>query len=141
MLKWMASRAKVVRSPPTLVRYKRTTKLAPGAARIINMLSVFSARKKQPRRLKLSIEDKLRHEVVESAWRLHQRDEKLATEARLKGQYELVKEACEELKMIDPALYDKATAREVGKRFSLELRVPTETPPTKVWDFEWTPKK
>lgn len=124
---------------PTLVRGKRTTKLAPGASRVINMVSVISARKKQPRRLKMCKEDQVRHQMIMAAWKLHLRDEKAERTNKLKAQYEKITEACDELQKLDPALYEAATAREKGKRFSPEMRIPTDTPPRQPWQFDWSP--
>jgi len=121
-------------------RGKRTVKQAPGASRIINMLSVLSARKKQPRRLKLCKEDLARHEVVHAAWGIHQRDTQQARRQKMQVQYEKIKEACDELQKLDPALFQAANARPAA-RFPIELRVPTETPPKTAWEFDWEPVK
>lgn len=123
------------------IRGKRTTKLAPGARRIINMLSVLSARKKQPRRLKMCKEDLIRHKTIQSAWKIFLRDENAVRMARLEAQHRKIAEACETLKDIDAGLFAAATAREVGKRFPMELRVPTDTPPREPWPSTWTPHK
>lgn len=123
----------------TFTRGKRTGRkgLQPGAQRLINMLSVFSARKKQPRRIKLCIEDLVRHNTVQAAWRIYMRDKKLERTRLLKGQYELMQEACEELEKVSGYLAFEATKREKSKRFTPELRIPSETPPTVPWQFDW----
>lgn len=120
-------------------RGKRTKKqgLLPGAQRVINMLSVFSARKKQPRRLKLCVEDQLRHNTVQKAWQIHMRNKKQEREETLKIQYEKMKEACDELEKLNTFLAFEATKRERGKRFSPEMRVPTETPSNEIWANDW----
>ncbi|CAN6641493.1 large ribosomal subunit protein mL40 [Trichomonascus vanleenenianus] len=129
-------------APRVFTRGKRTGRkgLQPGAQRLINMLSVFSARKKQPRRLKLSLEDKIRHNTVKAAWSIHMRDKRLAREALLEKQYERMTDACNELEKVSPYLAYQATVREKSKRFSPEMRVPTEFPPNKPWDFDWAPQ-
>ncbi|ANB15492.1 mitochondrial 54S ribosomal protein YmL28 [Sugiyamaella lignohabitans] len=122
-----------------LSRGKRTKAraLAPGAQRIINMLSVFSAHKKQPRRIKLAMEDLIRHNVVQKAWSIFMRDKKLIRTERLKSQYKKIEEAAEELKSLNGYLHFEATKRELGKRFSPEMRIPTETPPNEIWHEDW----
>lgn len=126
-------------APRTFSRGVRTARkgLQPGAQRLINQLSVFSARKKQPRRLKLCLEDQIRHKTVHAAWRLFQRDRRLAREQLLKDQYNHMKQACDQLEAVSPYLAHNATKRELGKRFAPEMRIPTETPPNKPWDFDW----
>lgn len=125
-----------------ITRGKRTTSkgLQPAAQRLVTMLSVFSARKKQPRRIKFSLEDKIRHKTVQSAWSIHMREKRLAREDNLKIQYELMQEAGEELRKANLWLANAAESRELSKRFTPELRIPTETPPTEPWQFDWAPK-
>lgn len=127
-------------SSKIITRGKRTARQAPGASRVINMLSVLGARKKMPRRLKLSTEDVVRHQTVAAAWKIHQKNDKAANKAKMELQYNKIQEACEELKKLDPALFEAANARE-AKRFPVELRVPTDTPPRVAWESEWVPMK
>lgn len=127
-----------------MVRGKRTKTNAAQSAnvqRLVTQLSVFSARKKQPRRLKLSLEDLLRHNATTRAWALFQKSKRDAHELQLEQQYNKIVEACEELEATDPFLAFEGTRRERGKRFSPELRVPTDTPPTVVWQESWEPAK
>lgn len=131
---------------PSLIftRGKRTKTNAAQSAnvqRLVTQLSVFSARKKQPRRLKLCLEDRLRHDVVTRAWAISQKREREAEEIQLKKQYKKIVEACEELENTDAFLAFEGIKRERGKRFSPELRVPTDTPPTVVWQENWEPAK
>lgn len=134
------SRPKISPPVPSLVRGKRTQKLAPGASRIITMLSVLSARKKQPRRLKLCREDLIRHQTVQAAYRLFMRDARLEQTEKLRAQHANMVEACTELEKLDYDLFKSATEREKGKRFPIELRVPTDTPPRTQWREDWTPR-
>lgn len=126
--------------PRTFFRGKRTKRraLAPGAQRVINMLSVFSAHKKQPRRIDLCLEDLIRHNMVQKAWSIFMRDKKLARTQALQVQYNKIQEACDELESLDNYLAYEATKREKGKRFPLEMRVPTESPPNEIWAENWT---
>lgn len=130
--------------PRMAVRGKRTKVNAAQSAnvqRLVTQLSVFSARKKQPRRLKLSLEDLLRHNATTRAWALFQKNKRQEHQLQLEQQYNKIVEACEELEATDPFLAFEGTRRERGKRFSPELRVPTETPPTIVWQESWEPSK
>lgn len=131
-------------TPKVAVRGKRTKVNAAQSAnvqRLVTQLSVFSARKKQPRRLKLSLEDLLRHNATSRAWAIFQKNQRDAHAAQLEAQYNKIVEACEELEATDPFLAFEGTKRERGKRFTPELRVPTETPPTVVWQEAWEPAK
>lgn len=117
-------------------RGKRTkAKKVPG--RLVEMLSLYSARKKQPQRLWLAIEDQLRHNAVHQAWKYYMRDLKKERTLQLKKQYELIEEACTELAQLSPFLSFEATKVEKSKRFSPEMRVPTETPPRNIWASDW----
>lgn len=127
-------------APRTATRGKRTKKqggLLPGAQRVINMLSVFSARKKQPRRLHLALEDLLRHNMVQKAWQIYMRDKKLARQETFKAQFDKMQQACDELEKTNPYLAFEAIKRERGKRFSPELRVPTDSPADEAWAKNW----
>lgn len=121
-------------APTQFVRYKRTEKLAPGAMRLVNLLSLFSARGKQPRRLKLCREDLVRHNTIRHAYQLHKKQEQETAAWRLKAQYKRIEEACAQLKELDPALFVAAQSAVRTTRFPLELRVPTHTPPAKAWE-------
>lgn len=130
--------------PKMAVRGKRTKVNAAQSAnvqRLVTQLSVFSARKKQPRLLKLSLEDQLRHNAATRAWAIFQQSKRVAHESQLEQQYNKIVEACEELEATDPFLAFEGTKRERGKRFSPELRVPTDTPPTVIWQESWEPAK
>ena len=50
-----------------------------------------------------------------------------------------VKEAMKVLRATDLRLYDLAVsgAREQEMRFPLVMRIPTETLPNKVWNYDW----
>lgn len=131
-------------APKITTRGKRTKVSAVQTAniqRLVSQLSVYSARRKQPRRLKLTLEDLLRHNATTRAWAIYQGQKREAHSAQLKAQYEKIVEACEELEATDPYLAFEGIKRERGKRFSLELRVPTETPPTVPWQESWEPAK
>lgn len=108
-----------------------------GTKRIINQLSAMSASKKQPRVLKLCKEDLVRHQVVSKAWALYQKEKRDALNNKLESQYHKIKNAMDDLKDTNADLYAGSNAKEVGKRFSLELRAPTDFPPTEVWNHKF----
>ncbi|KAI0464114.1 hypothetical protein LJB42_001717 [Komagataella kurtzmanii] len=124
------------------VRGKRTKKydLSPAAQKLITQLSVLSASRKQPKMLKLCPEDFVKHNTVQEAYKLITRKRKKAENEKLKQQYESMKLACEDLSKVSPELFEAANKREVSKRFSLELRVPTNYPPNVPWYYDYTPE-
>lgn len=127
-------------SPHITTRGKRTKKNAAQAAnvqRIVTQLSVFSARKKQPRQIKLCLEDLLRHNATTRAWAIYQSQIREKHEAQLQAQYNKIVDACQDLESTEPFLAFEAIKRERGKRFTPEIRVPTETPPNTIWQENW----
>lgn len=132
--------AGMLRQPAlTFTREKRTqaAKRDPTVRRVVTQLSVFSGHKKLPKKLKLSVEDLLRHNVVHKAWKLYMRDKKIERTQRLKEQYDKIQEACEELEKVGGYIMAEAFKPEKGKRFTPELRVPTETPPNEPFPINW----
>lgn len=126
----------------THVRYKRTdsgTSLE--AQRVINQLSVMSAGRKMPKMLKLCNEDYVKHQTIMKAWSLR-RKEKIRQETEvLRQQYDSMKEACEDLKSVSPKLFEFANQHEYGKRFPLEMHIPTDYPPRQVWFYDCLPQR
>lgn len=100
------------------------------------------------------------HETITRAWALHQRELRTARERSLKIKYAAMQEAMDELENLgDRRLLDMATSRKaqdaedlsglkgrekkwkearVEGLFPREAWVPTETPSTKGWNYEWT---
>jgi len=126
------------------VRGKRTKNkslVSPAQQKIITQLSVMSARKKVPRVLKLSKEDLIRHDTITKAWGVYQKDKRTIHQNQLAKQFDAMQNAMEDLKIVDPQLFEAANAQELGKRFPLDHRIPTDFPPNKVWYYEFTPKE
>lgn len=117
-------------------RTKRTVTVSAGTQRIITQLSVISARKKVPRVLKLSNEDLIRHDTVQRAWTLFQREKRQQQDEQLSKQYDSIINALEDLKAVAPELYAVANKKEKGKRFPLEARIPVDYPPNKIWYYD-----
>lgn len=128
--------------PLNQVRYKRTKSknssgITPQTQRIITQLSVLSARKKQPKMLKLSKEDLIKHQTIQTAWKTYQDILKQERQESLKLQYNKIDEAMNVLQEVSPKLYKQANVDESGKIFPMELRVPTDFPPRKIWYHEY----
>lgn len=128
--------------PTQQVRYKRDkTGLNPQLERIVSQLSVMSAGRKQPRLLKLCNEDYVKHKTVMKAWSHYRKAKIQENETLLQKQYESMKEAVSELQNLSPELFEIANEHQYGKRFPLELRVPTEYPPRQIWFYDYFPKQ
>ncbi|GMF08293.1 unnamed protein product [Ambrosiozyma monospora] len=121
------------------IRSKRTTAISPEVQKLVTQLSVLSAGRKQPRLLKLCNEDYVKHQIITKAWSQLRNQKKKSDEALLNKQLESMSFACEELKKISPELYNLANKKEYGKRFPLEMRVPTEYPPRNIWYYDYVP--
>lgn len=127
--------------PTQQIRFKRDKAgLNPQMERIVNQLSVISAARKQPRLLKLCNEDYIKHRTVMKAWSLYRKNKIQERESILEKQYNSMEAAAEELQSINPKLYQIANEHQFGKRFPLELRVPTDFPPRQIWFYDYFPK-
>lgn len=129
--------------PMSVIRFKRTTSrnkgssVSPQTQRIITQLSVMSARKKQPKLLKLCKEDLVKHQTIQKAWRIYQDIAQKDRKLKLKSQYESIQAAMTTLKKLSPELYKKANINEQGKKFPMELKVPTDFPANKIWHYNY----
>ncbi|SCV01308.1 LAMI_0G10638g1_1 [Lachancea mirantina] len=120
------------------VRGKRTKSkglVSPALQRVVTQLSVMSAGKKQPRMLKLSREDLIKHQVIQRCWATFQQESREKQNDQMRAQYKSAEKAMHMLREIDTNLYNAANANEAGKRFPLEIRIPTEHPPSKIWNY------
>ncbi|SCV03533.1 LAME_0H11188g1_1 [Lachancea meyersii CBS 8951] len=126
------------------VRGKRTKSkggLSPVLQRAVTQLSVMSAGRKQPKMLKLSREDFIKHQTIQNCWAMYQRELRDKRKEQLRMQYKSIEQAMQQLQQLDPELFDAANASEAGKRFPLEMKVPTEFPPNQVWHYNYKPKQ
>ncbi|QPG75142.1 hypothetical protein FOA43_002486 [Brettanomyces nanus] len=115
--------------------------LNPEAQKVVTQLSVMSAGRKMPKMLKLCNEDYIKHKTIMKAWSVKRKQEKEAEERSIKKQYRSIREAFEDLKLASPKLFEKANEHEYGKRFPLEMRIPTEYPPRQIWYYDYVPRK
>lgn len=122
------------------IRGKRTLArdTPPHIQRIISQLSVFSARKKLPKVLKLSREDLIRHQTIQRAWYAFQTIEVSHRQLQLKRQYKSINEAMDKLSNLDNKLFERANVDEIGNLFPIDMRFPTDFPARKVWQDEYT---
>lgn len=120
---------------------KNGSEISPQMQRVVTQLSVMSARKKQPKMLKLSNEDLIKHQTIETAWAIYQDKLNGQRTSRLKKQYFAIEEAMNKLREVNPKLFEKCNIDESGKTFPMELRIPTDYPPREIWHYNYTPKK
>ncbi|GCE97927.1 39S ribosomal protein L28, mitochondrial [Zygosaccharomyces mellis] len=125
-------------APLTLTRGKRTKSkgtLPPLVQRAVTQLSVLSASRKQPKLLKVSREDFIKHQTIHHCWSIYQKELREKRNVQLKLQYKSTKNAMDILQQLSPKMFEAANVPEDGKRFPMELKVPTEFPPNKLWNY------
>ena len=78
-----------------------------------------------------------------NAWKLLQRKKHQKQQHQLDLQYKSIRNAMEDLKETSPALFEMANAKTKLRftTFPIEMRVPTDYPPTKPWVHAFSPKK
>ncbi|KAI5950398.1 hypothetical protein CANMA_005326 [Candida margitis] len=139
--------ANLAQSTLTFMRFKRQStganQLNASTQKIVNQLSVLSASRKQPQLLRLCNEDLIKHRTIMNAWKLLQRKKQQKQQHQLNLQYKSIRNAMEDLKQTSPALFEMANAKTKLKftTFPIEMRVPTDYPPTKPWVYAYSPKK
>ena len=92
------------------------------------------------RGLGLNPQDEIRHETIHRAWMLVQSRKRRSRISRLRVLEASVAKTMKALRETDRRLYDLAVsgAREEEQRFPLVMRIPSETLPTTVWNYNWT---
>jgi large subunit ribosomal protein L40 len=93
------------------------------------------------RGLGLNPQDQIRHETIHRAWLLFQQRRRKARITRLKELQDSVANTLKFLKETDEKLYAMAVSgtRERERRFPLVMRIPTDTLPSRYWNYKWTP--
>ncbi|WBF11417.1 hypothetical protein N7582_000638 [Saccharomyces uvarum] len=122
------------------VRNKRTkskSAMSPLAQRVVTQLSVISASRKQPKLLKLSREDLVKHQTIEKCWSIYQQQQRERRNTQLELQYKSMQGAMALLQELSPRLFEAANAPEKGKRFPMEMKVPTDFPPDTPWHYHF----
>lgn len=84
---------------------------------------------KKVKSLKMNPDMWEKHEVINRAWRIHEYRQEKQRENLLKNQFSAMKIACEELKHTSETLYKAAMSDSINRRFPVETRTPTDTPP------------
>lgn len=120
----------------TFIRGKKKSVVNPSTQKVVNQLSAISASRKQPKLLKLSAEDLIKHKTITNAWNLFQKRKDGKRLQQLEQQYNSIRTAMDELKELSPELYVAANVKE-RKRFPLELRLPTEYPANSPWVYNY----
>ncbi|RCK63007.1 54S ribosomal protein L28, mitochondrial [Candida viswanathii] len=129
----------------TLKTFTRGAKVKTGVndatQKVVNQLSVLSASRKQPKLLRLCNEDIVKHKTIMNAWKLVNRRRVTKRMDQLTKQYESIKNAMDDLKATSPALFKAANTHDEKRfdKFPIEMRIPTDYPPTKPWIYHFVP--
>ncbi|KAJ3281554.1 39S ribosomal protein L28, mitochondrial [Borealophlyctis nickersoniae] len=86
-------------------------------------------------------QDTIQHDAIERAWALVKQKEAVERVKEVRAKYTAMRLAMEELERTDARLFEAAARvdKEEVKVFPRTLRVPTETPPAKGWNYDMTP--
>lgn len=122
----------------TFIRGKRKAAVSPSTQRVVNQLSALSASRKQPKLIKLTTEDLIKHRTIQNAWKLFTRKQETKRSQQLEKQYESMKNAMEGLKALSPSLYKATNKAEVKNFYPLDMRVPTDYPPNQPWVYNYS---
>ncbi|KAI9227101.1 MAG: hypothetical protein DHS80DRAFT_7203, partial [Piptocephalis tieghemiana] len=76
-------------------------------------------------------------EVIRHAWAVEQQQLESRRNEERKRKFQAMKAAHDTLKQENPTLYRGAVWRDVAPQFPRQMRVPTQTPPKKIWDKDW----
>ncbi|EGV64107.1 hypothetical protein PSN45_003793 [Yamadazyma tenuis] len=117
------------------VRTKATTTVNPSTQRVVNQLSALSASRKQPKLIKLSHEDLIKHNTIQNAWKSFTRKQETKRYQQLQQQYESIHNAMDTLKAISPSLYQMANKSDENNWYPLNMRVPTDYPANMPWVY------
>ncbi|KAJ2782913.1 hypothetical protein H4R18_001992 [Coemansia javaensis] len=82
-----------------------------------------------------SEEDVERHLAILRAEKIFKMTASARRRAEREARFAAMEAAYEALAEADPRLYEAACKKESSATFPRQMRVPTETPPTKIWDY------
>ena len=93
------------------------------------------------RGLGLNPQDQIRHETIHRAWLLFQSRRRREGTRRLSMLQDSLVRTMKFLRETDEYLYGMAVSgsRETEKRFPLVMRIPTNTLPSRWWNYKWIP--
>lgn len=104
-----------------------------------NLLGVAKRRTKNINQ-SFSKEDYLKHRMIERYRTLYLNKQHLKRQANLERQFESMHEAMSLLQKISPEHYELAK-NDKTRRFPVEYRVPTDTPPNVIWANDYLKNK
>ncbi|KAJ1735428.1 hypothetical protein LPJ61_000551 [Coemansia biformis] len=91
----------------------------------------------QPRELPPATEEDVeRHMAILRAEKIFKMTASARRRAERERKFAAMEAAYDALAEADPRLYEAACKRESTATFPRQMRVPTETPPTKIWDYQ-----
>ncbi|EPX72968.1 ribosomal protein subunit L28 [Schizosaccharomyces octosporus yFS286] len=73
-----------------------------------------------------------KHEIINRAWGIHQSRKQKEIKNLYDKQFQAMQEACEELRLTSENLFNAAMTGSKSRRFPIQTRIPTETPPRAV---------
>ncbi|KAJ1881556.1 hypothetical protein LPJ57_001534 [Coemansia sp. RSA 486] len=90
----------------------------------------------EPRQLpKLTLEDVERHQTILRAVEVVRMEDRRERRGERQRKFDAMENAYEALEKVDPRLYKAACVKEANVVFPRQMRVPTETPAKKIWDY------
>ncbi|KAJ2664686.1 hypothetical protein IWW48_000632 [Coemansia sp. RSA 1200] len=120
---------------------RKAAAIARGASGQINSDSRYEIMKQimyqqEPRQLpELTAEDAERHETILRAVKLHRLQESNRRRDEREAKFSAMEKAYAALEKLDPRLFEEACKKDANVTFPRQMRVPTETPPTVIWDY------
>ncbi|PIA17888.1 hypothetical protein COEREDRAFT_21165, partial [Coemansia reversa NRRL 1564] len=91
---------------------------------------------RDPRSLpELSNDDLERHLTILRAQNIYKKTTSNQRTAERNRKFAAMASAYEALEKADPRLYEEACKQESNITFPRQMRVPTDTPPIKIWDY------
>lgn len=117
---------------------KQAASVNESTQKVVNQLLALSARKKQPKLLRLCNEDYVKHRTIDNAWKVYQRQQADKRQTQLKQQYDSIVNAMDDLKQTSPELFEMASQPPPKNNlFPLDMRVPTDFPAHKPWVYNY----
>ncbi|KAI8098937.1 mitochondrial ribosomal protein L28-domain-containing protein [Halteromyces radiatus] len=77
------------------------------------------------------------HDTIERAWKLHTMRERERKQRTLEKQFRSLHQAMSELEKTSDRLFKGAIVKSRHITYPKQAKIPTETPPTQVWDYNY----